>query len=495
MAAVSGRQNLPVPDSPPASRPVLRHAWSESDRFVPRSFVRPAQRFMRTEASGGIAMLIAAVVALVWANSPFSGSYEDLWRTRLEVNLGELIHLDHLDLRAWVNDGLMAIFFFVVGLEIKRELVLGDLRDRKAAALPAIAALGGMVVPALVYTAFNFGGDGARGWGVPMATDIAFAVGIVSLLGRRVPTGAKIFLLTLAVVDDIGAIIVIAIFYAEGMAFGWLAAAFAGLGVILLMRRGDVRSLVPYLTVGAFVWLALLESGVHATLAGVVLGVLTPVWSFYDPKRFGGHARRMVGDIERRFADDVLTDEEHERNQAGLEDLARLTAETASPLERLEHRLAPWVAFGVVPIFALANAGVSLSGDAVDGALTDPVILGVALGLLVGKTVGVFGATWLAARLGIGRLPAGTTWRHVLGLAVTAGVGFTVALFVASLAYRTPELTDAAKIGILAGSLLAGILGYLFLRSCPVPDHAKVAASEPGLAGDRPHTPTGAAAT
>ena len=452
-------------DAPASEDVPLRHSWSESSRFVPRAVVRPAQRFMQLEAAGGIVMLLAAVVALAWANSGFADGYEALWETPLDISLGELVHLD-LSLRAWVNDGAMAVFFFVVGLEIKRELVQGELKDRRAAALPAIAALGGMVVPALIYTAFNAGGEGSSGWGIPMATDIAFAVGVISLLGRRVPSGAKLFLLTLAIVDDLGAILVIALFYTDQLAFGWLGVALAACAGAHLLHRADVRSLLPYGALAVACWYGLHESGVHATLAGVAFGFLTPSWSFYDPNRFAPRARRLVDRIG-----DALhgrdTTAEHAVSETGLRDLVRLASESQSPLQRIEHRLAPWVSFLVVPVFAVANAGVSLSGDALSGALGNRIVLGVALGLVVGKTVGVFGATWLAVRLGIGRLPVGTGWRHVLGLAVCAGIGFTVALFVASLSFTDPATTDAAKIGILGGSLVAGVAGYLFLRATP----------------------------
>jgi NhaA family Na+:H+ antiporter len=445
----------------------VRHTWSESERYVPRTVVQPLQRLMRNEAAGGVVMLVAAVVALVWANSPWGDSYQELWSTPLVVELGDLVHLDHLTLQHWVNDALMAIFFLLVGLEIKREVVHGDLRDLRSVALPIMAALGGMVVPALIFVAFNAGGPGADGWGIPMATDIAFAVGIVTLLGTRVPMAAKIFLLTLAVADDIGAIVVIAIFYTGELSVGWLALSFAGLGGIVAMRRGDVQSLAPYLAVGGFVWFALLESGVHATLAGVALGLLTPAWPLHSPRHFSGVARGLLDRMDRAHDDDVLTDDEFEHNEQLAIELVRASRYATSPLERLEAALSPWVSFVVVPIFALANAGVRLSGDAVSGVFSDPVVLGVAIGLVVGKTVGVFSASFIAVKLGLGRLPAGATWRHVLGLAMVAGVGFTVALFVASLSFTDPDLTDSSKIGILGGSAIAGIVGYLFLRACP----------------------------
>ena len=437
----------------------VRHRWSESERFVPRAFVRPAQRFMQLEAAGGLVMLVAAVVAIVWANSPWKAGYETLWETDLDVALGQLAHI-HLPLRDWVNDAAMAIFFFVVGLEIKRELVIGDLRDPKAAALPAIAALGGMIVPALIYVAFNAGHEGSNGWGIPMATDIAFAAGVVSLLGRRVPSGAKLFLLTLAIVDDLGAIIVIAIFYTSELSLEWLGIAVATIAVAAWLKHVHVRSLVPYVVLGVTCWYALHESGVHATLAGVAFGLLCPAWSFYDPSRFAGNARPLVDDVEAKHADGVLEHDEHEESESSLQELDRLVTETQSPLDRIVHKLAPWVSFLIVPVFALANAGVELGG-----ATVGRIAIGVGLGLVIGKTVGVFAATWLAVRAGVGRLPTATTWTQMFGIAMCAGIGFTVALFVASLSFDVAELNDEAKIGILGASVVAGIAGWTWLRA------------------------------
>ena len=471
----------------------IRHTWSESERYVPRTVVQPVQRVLQNEAAGGAVMLVAAAIALLWANSPWSNSYAELWDTTLRIELGDLIHLDHLSLRTWVNDALMAVFFLLVGVEIKREVVHGDLRDIRSVALPVVAAVGGMVVPAAIFAAFNAGGGGARGWGIPMATDIAFAVGVVTLLGRRVPLGAKVFLLTLAVADDIGAIVVIAVFYTGDLAFGWLAAALVGLGVIFVMRRSDVQALAPYLSVGAFIWLALLESGVHATLAGVALGLLTPAWPLRSPRRFPAEARKLLDRIDKAYYDRALTQEEFAENEQLAAEVARLAMYSTSPLERLQAGLTPWVSYVIVPVFALANAGVAFSGDAVSGLFADPLVMGVAVGLVVGKTVGVFAASVLAVRLGLGRLPAGTTWRHVFGLSICAGVGFTVALFVTSISFTDPALADSAKIGILIGSFLAGILGYLFLRTIPVPEPEPVAEVTPDARSTkwtvRPPTP------
>jgi NhaA family Na+:H+ antiporter len=443
----------------------VRHSWSESERFVPRTFVRPALRFMQIETSSAVVMLVCAAVALVWANSPWAGGYTAFWSTPVSLSAGPFHALDGLTLRDWVNDGAMTVFFLVVALEIKRELVSGQLRDRRAAALPVLAALGGMAVPALIYLAFNAGTPAARGWGVPMATDIAFAVAVVTLASRRVPPGAKLLLLTLAIADDLGAIAVIAVFYTDGLSLPWLGVAVAAVVAAVALRRLDVRSVLPYVVLGVGCWLCLHESGVHTTIAGVAFGFVTPTWSLYDPAHFGRRARGLVAGIEGAFSDGRLSLGEYERVQAQLRDITRLATETAAPLDRLVHRLTPWVGFLVLPVFAVANAGLTLGG--VEGWSTDSVLLGVAVGLLLGKTVGVFGAVWLTCRFTSVRLPPATTWRHVLGLSLCAGVGFTVALFVSDLSSTDPAMVLSAKTGVLAGSLLAGVVGYLVLRTAP----------------------------
>jgi Na+:H+ antiporter, NhaA family len=472
----------------------LRDPWSESDRYVPRTVVQPVQRILRHEAAGGVVMLVAAAIAILWANSPWAASYTEVWHTPLRVELGGLLDLDHLSLQTWVNDALMTVFFLLVGVEIKREVVHGELRDARAVALPVIAAIGGMIVPAAIYAAINAGGQGANGWAVPMATDIAFAVGVVTLAGKRVPLAAKIFLLTLAVADDIGAIVVIAIFYTGAVSWGWLACAASAVAVIFVMRRSDVQSLAPYLAVGAFAWLALLESGVHATLIGVTLGLLTPAWPLRSPRRFPAQARRAINRIEAAYYDRLLTPREFAENEQNIAEVARLAMFSTSPLERLERALSPWVAYVVVPVFALANAGVALDADAIRGVSSNPTTIGVVLGLVAGKTIGVFGATALTVRLGIARLPQGTTWRQLLGLATSAGVGFTVALFVTSLSFDAAATADAAKVGILAGSTLAGIIGFTILRTAPrATDAFSPTALAPNGAAPTPREPEFAA--
>ena len=433
--------------------PPPRSAWLASDRSVPRLIARPLRAFLDTEAAGGIILLVATTVALVWANSPFADSYESLWTTELGVSFGSL-ELSH-DLRHWVNDGLMVLFFFVVGLEIKREIVVGELNDRRKASLPVIAALGGMVVPALLYLLFNAGEEGSAGWGIPMATDIAFAVGVLALLGDRVPAGLKVFLLSLAIADDIGAILVIALFYARGIDQSWLLAALAGLIAVVALRRARVHWVPVYVVVGLGVWLATLASGVHATIAGVALGFLTPA----RPADPGGFADVLES------ASGLEVDPDAE----SLRGIALQANETVPVAERLAHVLHPWSSFLVVPLFALANAGVRLNADALGDALGSRVSVGIVAGLVVGKLIGVSLASFLGIRLGFADAPEGVRWVHLVGGAGLAGIGFTVSLFISGLAFDDPALVDAAKVGVFAGSLAAGGLGAAVLWSARDP--------------------------
>jgi NhaA family Na+:H+ antiporter len=384
--------------------------------------------FLHDEAAGGIVLLIAAVVALVWANSPARDAYFSLWSTHVDI-----AGIDE-DLQHWVNDGLMALFFFVVGLEIKRELSGGELSDRRAAALPALAATVGAIVPAVIFVALAGGGSGASGWAIPMATDIAFAVGVLAVLGDRVSDGVKLLVLAIAVVDDIIAIAVIALFYSEHVHLGWLAAAVGAIGLVVVLRRAGVTRIAVYVPVGIFLWVATLESGVHATVAGVVLGLLTP---------------------------------------AGLVGGRPI-------LEQLEHRLHPFSSFLVVPLFALANAGVYLGGGALSAAASSRVTWAVAAGLVVGKLAGVGGALTGAVRTGLGVLPAGVTGSEIWGAAALSGIGFTVSLFIAGLAYDEPALQSQAKVGIFAASIAGGVLGAVILRrgraaGSPDPEYAPAA--------------------
>jgi NhaA family Na+:H+ antiporter len=445
--------------------------WSASDRLVPRTIVRPLRRFASTSAASGVVMLAMAVVALIWANSPAADSYVRFWDSVVAIEVGSLVSLD-LTVREWVNDLFMGIFFFVVALEIKRELVRGELADRRSAVLPAVAAIGGMVVPALIFALLNSGGEGASGWGIPMATDIAFAIGVLSLLGRRIPASLFVFLLSLAIVDDLGAILVIALFYTASVSAGWLAVGVGALVVALVLRRQDVRSLAPYVVLAGVCWFALHESGVHATLAGVAFGLLTPSRSFYDRSFFRMRVHSIVERVEQADVgvNNQIPSEDQEAEEAdALESLIDLAVESQPPLDRLEHRLIPWSGFLIVPVFALANAGVQLSGDDLVGAFSEPVTLGVMAGLVLGKTLGVFLFSWVAVRVGIGKMPVGASWRQILGVAMLAGIGFTVALFVTELAFHSGPLADQAKVGILAASAIAGVLGFVLLRAVSRP--------------------------
>lgn len=403
----------------------------------------PLAEFLHLEAAGGIVLAAATVVALVWANSPWQDSYTTLWNTDLSITLGS--HSLDLTLQQWINDGLMAVFFFVVGLEIKRELVTGELREPRRATLPAIAALGGMVVPALIYLAINAGGPGAHGWGIPTATDIAMAVGVVSLLGARVAPSLKIFLLALAIVDDLGAIVVIAVFYSDNIHLDSLGAALLVLVAVYVLGRLGVRFLPVYVVLGGLAWLLVHEAGVHATLAGVILGLMTPT----SPVR-------QREDVRDEDLLDISTPE-------AARQTARTAREAVSPAAWLEYALHPWSSFVIVPLFALANAGIPLSTAALADAASSRITYGVVAGLVAGKLVGITAFSWLGVRLRIGALPEGATWRAMAGIAAVAGIGFTVAIFVSGLAFEDADLQDQAKVGILVASVVAGALGTLLL--------------------------------
>jgi NhaA family Na+:H+ antiporter len=418
-----------------------------SDKPLARLVARPMREFLRVEAAGSILLLLAAAAALLWANSPWASSYDALWHAHLTLDVGPL-HLDE-SLQHWVNDALMVIFFFVVGLEIKYELVNGDLRDPKTAALPIVAAIGGMVVPAGLYLALNPpGSDGGAGWGIPMATDIAFAVGVLGVLGRRIPSAARLFLLTLAIVDDIGAILVIAVFYTSDLSLTWLAIALGLLAAMVVARLLRVWTTVVYVVLGVGVWFALLESGVHATLAGVAIGLLAPATPLLREK------------VAREYAARALRDQH--LNPDELARLRFLLKESVSVVERLISTLHPVSAYVVLPIFALANAGVELG--AIGKVFTEPVGLGIILGLVAGKPIGIFATSFLAVRLGVAKLPENTSWPMVLGLGAVAGIGFTVSIFIAGLSFPGSELlTEEAKIAILLASVFAAVVGVVTL--------------------------------
>jgi NhaA family Na+:H+ antiporter len=424
--------------------------------------LQPFAQFTHAASSGGIVLLVCTAIALAWANSPWSESYHHLWEVKVALNAGPIVlraTLHHL-----INDGLMVIFFFLVGLEIKREMRIGELASLRKAALPAAAALGGMVVPAALYTAWNLGGSGAAGWGIPMATDIAFALGVLALLGSRVPAGLKVLLAALAIVDDIGAVLVIAVFYTKGVSWWALGAAAALLVLAALANAAGVRRPWAYSLIGVALWAAVLASGVHATIAGVLLAMTIPSRTRIHEDEFLRGARQSVEAFERGCGPEtnVLT---NQVQQEALLTLETLCEQAQAPLQTIERKLHKIVAFGIMPIFALANAGVQLTGGGSQGpGLGSPVTLGILAGLVLGKPLGIMIFSWLAVRTGLAELPRGVTWRLVHGMAWLGGIGFTMSLFVTGLAFpNAPALLTAAKIGVLAASLTAGTCGWLLL--------------------------------
>ena len=423
-----------------------------------REVLLPAQSIIHNEVVSGLTLLLAAVMALVWANSSWNESYRLFQNFPITLKVGEFglegtFH--HL-----VNDGLMAVFFFVVGLEIKRELVRGELAHWRHAAFPVAGALGGMVVPATMYMALNFRGTGASGWGIPMATDIAFALSVLALVGDRIPASLRIFLLAFAIVDDIGAIIVIAVFYTAQVSIPALFVAAAVLALILLMLKVGLRNPFLYLATGTLLWVAVFESGVHATIAGVVLGVVAPSRQWFSERMFA----KSVSALLERFHE-ALGRGDVEEKDAMLGKVEEVARGTEAPLDRLERLVHPWVSFVVLPVFALVNAGVTLSAAMLNEAVGSPVTLGIFIGLVIGKTVGIVASAWVAVGLGFAKMPQDIAWRHIAGVGMLGGIGFTVALFMTELAFHDEQLVGHAKVGILSASLLAGIIGYATLRS------------------------------
>ena len=421
--------------------------------------LKPFALFAKQASAGGIVLLACALIAMLWANSPLGEYYFRLWSTPVEVRFGNLIDIDK-PLLLWINDGLMAVFFFLVGMEIKRELLVGELRSPRKAMLPMAAAVGGMIVPALIYASLNWGTPEIRGWGVPMATDIAFALGALALLGTRAPLALKVFLTALAIVDDLGAVLVIAIFYTENLKVDALLYSFLFWGAMIAMNRLGVRNALIYFIVSLGLWYFMLKSGVHATVAGVLSAFAIPVRSRIDPELFIARVREYLNQFDQPVTERtiILSPEQ----QSAVEAIEREALRVQSPLQRLEHQLHYFVAFFVMPVFALANAGVALGGE---GGLnwTSRVIWGVALGLLIGKPLGITLFSWLAVRLGLAQLPQGINFVHIVGVGFLAGIGFTMALFIGGLAFRGDEL-NYAKLGILAGSALAGAIGFMMLR-------------------------------
>lgn len=440
---------------PPRSIGTLR---AQADRsYVSRAIILPVQKYIYTESIGGIVLLVATIVALVWANSPWREEYHHILEAHLHIDV-TIFYVD-LSIEEWINDGLMALFFFVIGLEIKREVLYGQLSTLRSAALPAIAAIGGMVVPASIYLLLNLGGDGLRGWGIPMATDIAFALGVLALLGRRIPMELRVFMLGLAVVDDLGAIAVIAVAYTETIDFGQLGMTAGLIVAMILANRLGLRQPVITAVLAFLIWVAVLNSGVHATVAGVLIAGLTPARSMLSREEFASESDALLAEYRT-----ALAAGDHQRADAILGEVEEISQATEAPLERLERLIHPWSSYVILPLFALANAGIEFSKGTFGEATSSSVTIGVFAGLVLGKLVGITLFPWVASRLGIVDLPRGITWLHIAGVALVGGIGFTVAIFVTGLAFDDHALVDNAKMGILAASLIAGLVGYCLLR-------------------------------
>lgn len=429
----------------------------------------PFHRFMRFEAAGGVLLIVCALAAMIWANSGGAGAYTELFYTsKVTVGFGEWALSKPFIL--WINDLLMAVFFLLVGLEIKREVLVGELRSPRKAALPIAAALGGMVIPGAIYALVNMGHDSISGWGVPMATDIAFALGVLALVGSRVPISVRVFLTSLAIVDDLGALLVIAVFYTESIGIAYLGKAALVLAIMTVLNVMGVRRVLVYMLLGIVVWYFVLKSGVHATIAGVLVAMTIPAKTRVDQARYSRFVRDMLDRFDRDSAGEKKSWTTGKQQTAVLA-IADAGQKVETPVRGLEHALIPWVAFLILPVFALANAGVPLEagteGEGAASVWSSRALWGVVLGLLIGKPVGVFGFAWIAQKIGIGMLPEGSTWRHVFGAAWLSGIGFTMALFIANLAYNSATDLDAAKLGVLGASVVAGVVGLLVLATGP----------------------------
>jgi len=413
------------------------------------------ESFIHSETSGAVLLFAATVVALAWANSPWSASYSALWKMPLKIGLRPLFSMS---LHHWIDDGLMAVFFLVVGLEIKREVVKGELSSFRQAALPLVAALGGMILPALLYSALNRSGIGAHGWGIPMATDIGFALGVLALLGKRIPSSLRVFMLALAIVDDVGAILVIAFFYTPQISLP--ALALAG-GILVLLVAAAIRRapLSVFLVVGFFFWAAILSSGVHATIAGVILGLIVPTSPKLRPEDLAGNAEPLLENFRAH-----LLARDKSSAEATLTQMDQLLCDTDSIGERLERTVHPWVSFLILPLFALASAGVTLSAEQLRLAISSPIALGIVVGLIVGKTVGITSFSFLAVKSRIAGMVDGLTWTGIAGVGVLSGLGFTVALFISGLSFEDESIVATAKVAVLVASLAAGLLGYFYFR-------------------------------
>ncbi len=438
---------------------MVREPIAKQINRVVQAAANPIQEFLKLQSASGILLFAFTVAAIVWSNSPWSHTYQESWHTTLSFGFGTLVFSKSI--LHWINDGLMSVFFFVVGLEIKREILVGELSSFKKAMLPVVAAVGGMVVPALIYAGFTRGTPALSGWGIPMATDIAFSLGVLTLLGKRVPIQLKIFLTAFAIVDDIGAVIVIAFFYASSIV--WWHLAITGFVLILLVCANwlGVRHLLLYTVLGVSLWLALLDSGIHATVAGVLLAITIPARSSLNKRGFLKKSRSILNLLEGDSPRQVTADSE-KRDQSSVRDLGQVNEDFKSPLHRFEHALHPWVIFGIMPLFAFANAGVRFE-EGLGSLMLNSVPLGVFLGLVLGKQIGITIFSWIAVKSRIASLPSSVTWRDIYGVAWLGGIGFTMSLFIASLAFGDGPLMGESKLGIYAASFVAGVGGLLIL--------------------------------
>ena len=422
--------------------------------------IHPVNRFIHLEYTSGIVLFLGVVIALIWVNSPYSESYHHLWNIEFSFGFDKNV-LSH-PLHLWINDGLMAIFFFVIGLELKREFIAGELSTLSKASLPMVAALGGMLVPAAIYMAFNHGTAGEHGWGIPMATDIAFALALLSIAGKHIPASIKVFLSALAVADDLGAVLVIAFFYSAGIV--WMP-LLIGVGFLAILAIGNVlgiRSSTFYLLIGFGVWVGFLLSGVHPTIAGVLVAFTIPARTKINEKQYSERLNQLSAEFDEEIPNcsTLTTPKQHDT----IEQINALSLAAQTPLQKIESALHPWVAFVIMPLFALANAGIVIGADFFS-VLINPVSIGVTLGLVIGKFIGVLLFTWLLVKSGIGALPEGATWKHIMGVALLAGIGFTMSLFVSALAFNNAAMINQAKYGILLASLIAGVAGVIVLKA------------------------------
>ena len=433
-------------------------------QLIADSVIQPFDRFFDREATSGVILIIAAVAAMIIANSPWGDAYHHLWEMPISISIGSF-SLEK-SLHHWINDGLMSIFFFLVGLEIKREVLVGELASPRQAIFPIAAALGGMIVPALFYISFNMGRPGEAGWAIPMATDIAFALGCLALLGKGVPQGILIFLTALAIVDDLGGILVIALFYTDQLSVTALVEAVVLLIVSIMLNRLGVRKTLPYVIVGIFLWLALLKSGIHATVAGILLAMTIPASTAIRHSEFIKKIEEQLNVLKGKEEGALsypLKLEEAEK-QVVILSLEKACSDAEAPLEHIEHSLQPWVAYLIMPIFAFSNAGVRFDFGKLSAVLADPVFLGITFGLVAGKQIGVFSFAWLTVKSGLASLPQGVGWGHIYGVSILSGIGFTMSLFIGALAFEGNELLEMAKLGTLIASLLSGVLGYAVLK-------------------------------